>query len=276
MDMLLLPPPPSLRGQVAALWALRGSPTGRYSGLPKPCVELIISLSGLHFWQAAPAAPIYTYDSGWLTPLQHAPAFAETKGTLHLVGARLNVSAAAILFGRFASSDLTRPIALEELLGPEAAFLRERVALASSDAARLQILASWIASRLGEAKANELPCTQRLAAIGWRTDELADLLGLSTRGLGKRFNDRFGIGPKLWLQLSRFDAVIRHDLAGQSLADLAAAYGYADQAHMTVEFTRFAGVSPRRYALARRKAAAPDDAPHFVPSAAVPISTISG
>jgi AraC-like DNA-binding protein len=51
-----------------------------------------------------------------------------------------------------------------------------------------------------------------------------------------------------------------------SLADAAAAFGFADQAHMTAEFSRFAGVPPARYAKARADTAAPKAAPHFVPT----------
>jgi len=101
--------------------------------------------------------------------------------------------------------------------------------------------------------------------MGCRTDALADLLQLSLRGLRTRFADQRGIGPTLWLQLGWFDALLRAGPRVETLADVSAALGFADHAHRTAEFARFAGVPPGRYARARSGAAAPEDAPHFLP-----------
>jgi hypothetical protein len=99
MEMQILPPPARLRGQVRALWVLRGRPVGRYQGLPKPYAELIVSLAGSHCWYSEPGAAGVRFEEGWLTPLQAAPRYAETAGELHLVGARLEPAACAQLFG---------------------------------------------------------------------------------------------------------------------------------------------------------------------------------
>ena len=74
---------------------------------------------------------------------------------------------------------------------------------------------------------------------------------VSTRHLERLFDQHFGVGPKHYARLWRFRQAAQaltspHE--ERSLSELAAALGYSDQAHMTREFQRFAGVSPGRYA----------------------------
>ena len=267
MDIQVYAAPDGLRRQVVQLWALRGRPVGIYAGLPKPYVELIVSLSGVHYWRPSPDGPITLYRDGWVTPVQSGPRFAETRGPLHLIGARLTLPAAATLFGPVQALNAGGPIPLDALIGGEAAHLRDRMADAPHDAARVALMADWLKDRLADTAPMLLPEPDCLARLGWRSDALAEIVGLSSRGLRQRFIARFGIGPKFWLQLNRFDAVLRADLSRGRLADAAAAFGFSDQAHMTVEFTRFAGASPGRYLRARLDQPAPEAAPHFLPRA---------
>ena len=65
------------------------------------------------------------------------------------------------------------------------------------------------------------------------------------------------MAPKLFARVARFDhavALLRRDRVA-SLAELAGACGYADQAHLTRDFCEFAGSPPA--AFLRRKL--PDD-----------------
>ncbi len=264
--MLLQPAPAWLQSGVISLWVLRGRPAGAYVGLPKPYVELIVSLSGDHLWRADASSSPLAYRDGWLTPLQVEPRWAETLGELHLVGARLHLLAAARLFGTAAMAAGGIPFPLDAVLGSAAKNLRERLLHVHSDRQRLEVLAHWLRARMDRDDAGWLPQPGDLSCTGWRTDALAEMLQVSPRGLRKRFSNKVGVSPKLWLQLSRFDELLRADPAPGSLADAAAAFGFADQAHMTREFTRFAGVPPARYATARASVAAPKAAPHFVPA----------
>ena len=76
--------------------------------------------------------------------------------------------------------------------------------------------------------------------------ELASTLGCSRKHLTTRFRREFGIGPKLLARVIRFDNAVRLIRRRQdlSLAHLAAACGYADQAHLTREVRQFAGSPP--------------------------------
>jgi transcriptional regulator GlxA family with amidase domain len=100
------------------------------------------------------------------------------------------------------------------------------------------------------------------AAAGRPADPLVDAtlngvpVDLSPRQLRRRFRAATGYGPKTLERILRFrrfvaDADARPD---DGLASLALNAGYADQAHLTRECTRLAGLSPAR--LRRDRAAA--------------------
>ncbi|SDY56977.1 AraC-type DNA-binding protein [Variovorax sp. YR634] len=75
-------------------------------------------------------------------------------------------------------------------------------------------------------------------------DELAAMAGLGKFQLLRRFQKAYGVPPHAWLLLQRAErarALIRR---GTSLADSAAASGFADQSHMTRIFTRHFGFTP--------------------------------
>jgi AraC-like DNA-binding protein len=75
-------------------------------------------------------------------------------------------------------------------------------------------------------------------------------VGLGRRQLERLFLEHVGVSPGRCAQFERFRAAARA-VAGpmrHSLAEIAAARGYADQAHMAREFRALAGVSPSQYA----------------------------
>ena len=97
-----------------------------------------------------------------------------------------------------------------------------------------------------------------------RAEDVADDIGLSLRQLRRRCHAAVGYGPKTLQRVLRFrrfvsrlDALTRSpaglDVAGLDLAGLAAQAGYADQAHLTRECGRLAGLTPA--VLARQRAA---------------------
>ena len=85
-----------------------------------------------------------------------------------------------------------------------------------------------------------------------RVDELPAISGLSVRGLQRLFSDYVGVSPKWVMRRARLhEAALRAD-GGEPVdwAALAADLGYADQAHLTRDFTATIGVPPARYAAA--------------------------
>jgi methylphosphotriester-DNA--protein-cysteine methyltransferase len=88
-----------------------------------------------------------------------------------------------------------------------------------------------------------------------RTEDVAAEVGLSLRQLRRRCHAAVGYGPKTLQRVLRFRRFVsRLDAQPEvpDLAALAAETGYADQAHLTRECARLAGLTPA--ALARQRA----------------------
>ena len=82
-----------------------------------------------------------------------------------------------------------------------------------------------------------------------RVREMEQRLGTSERTLGRRFAAAVGLSPKETSRVVRFLSVARQldrePRAG--LARVAAAAGYADQAHLTRDFGELAGITPAAF-----------------------------
>lgn len=79
--------------------------------------------------------------------------------------------------------------------------------------------------------------------------EVVERIGMSHRRFIALFHDTVGLTPKRFSRLQRFQAVLRGvPLHGErTWADLAAACGYSDQAHLTHDFRAFSGLTPSEY-----------------------------
>ncbi len=98
--------------------------------------------------------------------------------------------------------------------------------------------------------------TRLLASSPAGVTDLSQALAVSERQLRRRFDVAAGYGPKTMQRVLRFRRVIGELTAAPrsvDLASLAVRAGYADQAHLTRETTRLAGLPPA--ALARSFAA---------------------
>ncbi|KAB1942392.1 AraC family transcriptional regulator [Micromonospora sp. ALFpr18c] len=77
--------------------------------------------------------------------------------------------------------------------------------------------------------------------------EAAELLHAHPTHLVRAFSHLHGLPPHAYLTGRRVELARRLLLAGQRPAEVAAAAGFFDQAHLTRHFRRYLGVSPTRY-----------------------------
>ena len=83
-----------------------------------------------------------------------------------------------------------------------------------------------------------------LCVTGNSVHRLARQQGVSERTLQRRFRDLSLPTPAFWRQLGRARRAVQALPCRVSLAEIAAQYGYSDQAHMTREFVRWFGWTP--------------------------------
>jgi AraC-like DNA-binding protein len=206
---------------------------------------------------AAPQRPAQRAAS-FVAGLSDAPVLIEHAGIQHGVEVNLTPLGARRLLGVPMHTLTNRVVALEDLLGPDATLLVERLYEAPGWAERFDVLDAAIARRLADA---EGPSPAITWAYGRLCDthgavpvtELASELGWSRRHLGVRFRDEIGVPPKLLARILRFDRVVallrRQD--PDRWAEVAHGCGYYDQAHFNRDFREFAGTNPSAFVASR-------------------------
>ncbi len=80
-----------------------------------------------------------------------------------------------------------------------------------------------------------------------RIEDAAASLAVGERRLRRRFVQAVGYGPATYLRVSRFQRAVTLAPRVAGLAALAAAAGYADQAHLSRDCRALTGLTPRAY-----------------------------
>jgi AraC-like DNA-binding protein len=166
------------------------------------------------------------------------PVVVELPAGAVSIGVRFRVGAAGAALGVPAGELLDATVALEDVWDADGARIAETIGSAATPAAQLTALAAAVKRRIG----GDPDRLVRAAATGAARHEL----GIGDRQLRRRFGDAVGYGPKTLERILRFQRFLR--LAANDvrtdLAWLAFEAGYADQAHLTRECTRLAGLPP--------------------------------
>lgn len=173
-------------------------------------------------------------------------------GGQRTVFARLHMSTYEAVLGVPASEIAGRIVALGDLWGDVATQrLLGRLASAHDAVAAAAILENAIAERIAMAGRPDphaqlaFHAAARLASANVST--VAGDLGVSERHLRRVFREATGVSPKAFAKLTRFHRALdaAHAKGDTSWADIAAAAGYYDQAHLIAEFRAIAGTTPR-------------------------------
>lgn len=178
------------------------------------------------------------------------PTDVATAGPARCAQYDLDVRAARRILGVPMSELANRAVALDDVLGAGARDLAERLADVGDWPGRFALVDGVLARMLREAPPAD-PCVSwaldRISATGGRVriGLLARDLGWSHRRLIARFRDQVGVAPKTVARVARLQGVL--GWAGAARGDwarVAAACGYADQAHLVREVRALTGMTP--------------------------------
>ncbi|MBF6362517.1 AraC family transcriptional regulator [Nocardia farcinica] len=187
-----------------------------------------------------------------LSGLQASAAAIAHNGHQEGVGIELTPLGCRVLFGLPAGALWNTTLECAEIAGPAADELWER----------LQGPASWRERfAVCDEVLTRLACRDRLVvpelAWAWRAvvdsggavhvGALAERIGWSRQHLTRRFATEFGLGPKLAARITRFERarrMLERTPSFVTIAQVAAACGYYDQAHLNRDFAELAGCSP--------------------------------
>jgi AraC-like DNA-binding protein len=234
-------PPAALRGSLACYW-VSVTPAGHgpalASVLPEGCTDLI--------WQSGLGALIAGPDTG--------PAPTQIPAGTVLVGARFWPGAGGPALGMPLAELRDQRVAVADCLPGLARHLPADLTPEHAFSAIATACEQFVAE--GPADPLVRHATKLLADGQTTVAGLCGTLALSERQLRRRFDDAVGYGPKTMQRVLRFRKVLTQLTVSPEadLATLAVHLGYSDQAHLTRETTRLAGLPPA--ALARTLQAA--------------------
>ena len=229
--------PAAFRQEIHCLWVSVAPPDGgRHTlVLPDACTDLI--------WQSGVGAFVAGPDTGPV-PDSRPPGAV-------IVGARFRPGAGGAALGVPLSELLDQRVEAADLPGVPA----RRLPGSLPPAEALRRLTEAVAELVTERPPDSLVLAAARGLAGRARAELvAGRLGVSERQLRRRCQAAVGYGPRTLMRVLRFRRfVARIDADGDAadLARLAAEAGYADQAHLTRESTRLAGLTPAALARAR-------------------------
>ena len=232
---------------------VRGLTPGVNTTLPSRHAHLIISLdTPINVRQMSNEAPPAARFSALVSGLHDGFAMVERTCSwegLHVFFRPLGLQA---VLGATAAELACGAVALSDLCPRDAPELMERLSSTGDWQARFAILDEVLRRRLTPAIGSPL------VAYAWRqltashgrssVESLAQDTGWSRQHLADRFRAELGITPKTAARIFRFERAcgLISNLR-LPLTDVAAACGYADQAHMTRDWNAFTGTSPRAW-----------------------------
>lgn len=225
-------PPAGLRGSLACLWVSvvpAGGGPSVTQVLPDGCVDLI--------WQSGYGAYVAGPDTG--------PMPAELPAGTIVVAARFHPGAGGPALGLPLTDLLNMRVDLADCLPG----LASRLPADLPPAIALDLVTGLSAQLVSDGPPDPLVIqgTRLLARGSTSVRQLSTELAVSERQLRRRFDAAVGYGPKTLHRVIRFRQVLAQLSAAPHDADLAwlaAQAGYADQAHLTRETTRLAGLPP--------------------------------
>ena len=243
-------PDERLRPFVRCIWGLRGPvPRDIERVLPDGCCEFILHCGDPFTQHSAHAAWTQPREM-FVGPSQHAICI-QPGAFVDVIAIRFRPGGAAVLLPaplvEYRENVLSR-----DTCGIDFGFAAIDALAALSDAERVQLLERVLLSRTATLRVDAAVrySRQRIAETSGavRVDVLASETGLTIRQLERRFATVVGLTPKALARVIRLQRAIALARNGRAtLASIAAAAGYADQAHFNRQFREIAGVTPTQF-----------------------------
>jgi AraC-like DNA-binding protein len=226
-------PPAGLADVVACTWEqhVPADADGRVQRVvPDACVDVV--------WFAGAEEP-------FVAGPDTAAALARLRPGTSVFGVRLRPGAAGAVLGVHVAALRDARPGLSALWRDEAKRLGAALTATGSSADRRALLLAAVAARRARPDGLVVQAAHLLDAPDARVGALPEQLFVSERQLRRRVEAAVGYGPKTLARVLRFQRLRR--LTDLPLVDAALVAGYADQAHMTTEVTKLAGVPPVRF-----------------------------
>ena len=254
-EWVTAPPSPLLAPFVDRYVGYRstGLAAGVHRGLPSGHMTLIVSIGpGIEVAAHVDPAQAPASYRCVLSGLQAGPALVTQGSHQEGVAVELTPLGSRTLLGVPAAALWSTTVELADVAGAAGRELWERLQAVAPWSERFAVC-DEVLGRLADPGAvvgPELTAAWRALVRSGGTLPVADLardVGWSRQHLARRFGQEFGAGPKLAARLLRFEravAMLRGTPPSVTIARVAAACGYYDQAHLDRDFAELAGCPP--------------------------------
>jgi AraC-like DNA-binding protein len=255
MQMMRHRPLPPLDRYIDCFWWSQRNEAQRQAEhmLPSGGAQLVFALHEAPILCASPDGKSIAWSGSMVHGPQSRYYVAGAKPTGAVLGVAFRPGAASTVLGVPMTELAEQHVGLDALWGVRGRDLRDQLQSATGPDEAFRLLERSLAARLHRPLLMH-PAVAQALATPWsssmtRVADLQRASGYSPKHFIALFRASVGLTPKQYSRIRRFNSVVRSIAAdeGWGLAELAAAAGYADQAHLTREFRELAGVTPTAY-----------------------------
>lgn len=147
-----------------------------------------------------------------------------------------------------------RAVSIRDIFGDDGEKLEEKVINANDNQERIQLIETFLLSKLTEQKTIDA-ITKSCVDIIFQSQgqiglaDLADKMNLHRRNMERKFISAIGMSPKQLTRVARLQATLKmlEQKNSTTLTEIAYESGYYDQAHFIKDFREFTGMSPKSF-----------------------------
>jgi AraC-like DNA-binding protein len=247
-----------LAAYVDAIWFVsrESLPHTRERGLPTGRVDIVIPLlqDSIVRFEDVDSSDARNFRGAVVSGAHDRFVVRGMGGASSVIGVNFKPGGAAIFFGGALRLFYNQTLLLDDVWGPAARDLRQRLQAAPRASQKIRILESELLSRLlGASPADRMvtwavhalelnPSAARIAAVQRASD-------CSPQQFIRRFAGTVGMTPKRYARVLRFNTLLLRlaRVGPRDWANVAAEAGYFDQSHLIHEFRQMAGITPTSY-----------------------------
>jgi AraC-like DNA-binding protein len=237
---------------IKCFWSLEDSPATAVEPepvVPDGCIEIVFNLSD-RFHRHYQSGEVEMQPASLVAGQMDRGILIRPSGAVKLFGIRFKPAGAYPFFSIDLGEIFGRIVDLDALW-TRSAEIEERLSIARTFEAQVLIAETALWKRMNEKLSvdKDLGYAVGMIAFGNGTRQIRKVareIGISERGLERRFRRYVGIRPKMFSRITRFQRVLAAIESSHkpNVLETALAFGYFDQSHLINDFHQFSGTSP--------------------------------
>lgn len=243
-------PHPALRSIVECYWSVRGKSEEFWTVYPDACMDILFNF-GSYIKTRRESGNELSKNSAFVIGNMFVPIQSRSAGDTDLFGIRFLASGMGRIIRTPLSefNDTSEPLDSVYKSSPEVELMRS---LDLQD--RVNLLDRWLLKRITFSSSKPEAwehCLNTIVATSGNVKlyDLAREVGISQKQMERKFIEKVGPTPKQFAQVLKFRK-LREYLANKrdgSLMNVAFDFDFADHAHLTRFFRKFAGITPSEF-----------------------------